>query len=278
MGNEKKEEIKLDETLDKSLAELEKAIDEDAKSDKPAEEIDKAKKKEDEDEDEDAKGKKEEKEDAKKEGDEDEDAKGKEDEDEDAKGKKDEDEDKKEDEDDKGKKEDEEAKGKKKEKKDEEDPDEDEGKEKEKSFAEKVSEKKEMKDALEVSDFLKNLVKSLSDELAGLTSQVADLRKSNRKFREAIVKSAGTQNEMIKSLGESIDSFGDTALPAKSKQVATVEKSFRNNESSTELSKAQITDKIAELECDGKLEPGSTTRFEVSGLMTPNVKKLVLGE
>lgn len=248
----------LEQELDNSISELEKSLSGDTA--KSEEELAKAKKEKKEEEE-----KEEEKEEGE-EGDEKETKGCKEEESEETKGSKKEEEE--EDEETKGSKEDddEETKGSEKE-------EEVKGKKLGKSVEESLKSNAEAKNALEVSDFLSLLVKSLSEKIEHLEGEISSLRKSSEGFKDAMVKSMRANAEFTKSLGDTIENFGDEPKAIKSKGKS-LEKAFRGNteEGAVEMSKSQINDKLVNLEVEGKIPAGSVSRFEVSGLMSEEVK------
>jgi len=278
---DKKEEVKseLEKALDESLATLQKAASGDVET------ISKSAKK---DEDEDAKGDKKlppfmKKDEDKK----DEDKK----EDEDVKGKKDEEEihgadsdlDKKDSKGDKKDDEDEDAKGKK----DEEVDEEDEDKKKvgyRKSVEDTLAKSETVSNAIEVSKFLRDLVKSQSEVLGDVVYRMRRLEKSNAALGEALAKSQSAQNDMLKSMNEQVESFGAAPRPRKaiSGPAETIAKSFRNDApkagDANELSKSEISSKLADLEMGSKVPYGTTARYETTGEMSKSVEKLVIGE
>ena len=142
-----------------------------------------------------------------------------------------------------------------------------------------------MQNAVEVSKFLKELVKSLADIVGEQTYRIRRLEKSNAKFQVALAKSFGAQNEMLKSIGSDIEVAGSRPMPRKSvdgKGISTLEKGFRNNEPGKsdgrqDLSKSEIASKMADLEIGGKLPAGTTSKFEMTGEMNKSVESLVLG-
>jgi hypothetical protein len=258
MANEAKSE--LEKALDESLEDLQKAA--------AGEEISKAAKPEEKDEEE-AKGDKpaflkkkgEDKKDEDKK--EDEDAKGdeKKDEDEDAKGD-----------------EKEEAKGDKK----DEDKDEDEETMRggvHKSVEETLAKSETVQNAIEVSKFLRELVKSQAEVIGDLVHRVRKMEKSQKALADALVKSQSAQVEVLKSIGSGVIAAGRQPLPRKSIPAgATIEKSFRNNEGASEntLTKSQVADRLADLECGHKVPMGTTSRYEMTGELAKSFEKLVM--
>jgi hypothetical protein len=228
-----------------------------------------------------------------------EDAKGDKAEDEDAKGDKPaflkKDDDKK---DDKKKDEDEDAKGDKKEpeeaksdkKEDVEKKDEDED---EKSMRDghktavhaTLTKSETVSNAIEVSKFLREVVKSLSDVIGEQNYRLRKLEKSNASFRDALVKSQGAQNDILKSFGSDVAIAAKAPLARKgldAKTVSTIEKSFRNDEvkgsgaeGEMDLTKSQIAEKLCDLEIGGKVPHGTTTKFEATGELNKSFAKLI---
>ena len=248
----KNEKTDLEKALDESLEELQKAADgeeiskaaesEEVKGEKPAFLKKKEEKDEKEDEDKDAKGD-EKDEQAEPDGDEKEDAKG--------------------------------------DKKDE-DKDEDEDEEAmrggyRKSAEDTLSKSDSVHNAIEVSKFLRELVKSQAEILGDVLHRVRRMEKSSRVLAQALVKSQQAQADVIKSFGSDMTVLGKTPLPRKSVAVASIEKSFRNNEGGdvATLTKSEIATRLAELECQGKAPMGSTTKFEMGGELHKSLQKMV---
>ena len=235
--------------------------DEYAKGDKPAF-MKKNKKDEDEDEDDEKKDD----EDAKgdKKGDDDEDAKG----DKPAFMKKD-----KKDEDDDEKKDDEDEKGDKK-----EDEDEKSMREGHKAAAKNSLTKSEtVSNAIEVSKFLREIVKAQADMIGELSFRTRRLEKSIESLGAALVKSQAASNDMIKSFGSDIVTLGRAPLPRKGMTDASaISKSFRGEgDEKVSLSKSQIADKLCELEMAGKIPMNTTTKFEATGELHKSFAALV---
>jgi hypothetical protein len=150
-----------------------------------------------------------------------------------------------------------------------------------------------VKSAVEVSKFLGEIVKSLSaivgdlkNSNSKLTKRIASLEKSNAAMADALVKSFSTQNEITKSLGAQIESFGGRPLARKSlpagAKVEVLAKSHRGDELAKggegELSKSQIADKLAALEMSNKVPMGTTSKFEAAGEMSKSVEEIVFGK
>jgi hypothetical protein len=247
----------LEKALDESLNELQKAAGDDTLS--------KSKK---DDEDESAKGDKKPPFLKKKDEDKDEDEPKKEDED--AKG------------DEKKKDDDESAKG---DKKDEEDEDEKAMKGGyRKSVEETLTKSASVANAVEVSKFLREIVKSLADINGELIHRVRRLEKSQTAFHAALAKSQGAQNDMLKSFGEQVEQIGGRPAARKSvdgRTISTLEKGFRNDEKKSEgqdLTKSEVASKIADLEMSNKVPMGTTSKYEMTGVMSKSVESMVLGE
>lgn len=153
-----------------------------------------------------------------------------------------------------------------------------------KSAEDNLAKSETASNAIEVSKFLKEIVKSLGEMVGDLTHRVRKLEKSNRALAEALVKSQTAQVEVVKSLGSEIASFGRAPLPRKGVSGApAIEKSFRNDGKGSEgdksdLSKSQVADKLADLEIGGKIPVGTTSKFEMTGELHKSYEGLVYGE
>ncbi len=185
------------------------------------------------------------------------------------------------------KKESEDAKGD--EKKDDEDAKGDKEDESEKSMrdgrkaaaTESLSKSETVSNAIEVSKFLREVVKSLGDMQGDLVHEIRSLRKENAEFKVALAKSQSAQADIIKSFGADIAIAAKSPLPRKgvdAKGVTTIEKSMRNDEKGEgkdTLSKSQIADKLCNLEISGKVPYNTTAKFEATGELSKSFEPLV---
>ncbi len=147
-----------------------------------------------------------------------------------------------------------------------------------KSVENDLTKSETVSNAIEVSKFLRDLTKSLSEVVGDLKHRVVKLEKSNRALTDALVKANEAQVSVIKSMGEDISHFGGRPLPRKSvenSKVPTIEKGFRNNEEGESLSKGQVAERLAALEMESKVPIGTTTRFEMTGDLQKSFEKLV---
>lgn len=241
----------LEKALDESLDTLAKAAQseeaEEAKGDKK-------------EEDEDAKGDKPAF--LKKKGDEDEDEDKKKKESEDAKGDE--------------KKEDEDMKGEKK-----EDEDEKSMRDGRKAAAhETLSKSETVSNAIEVSKFLREIVKSLADMNGELIHRISRLEKSQAAFQGALAKSQSAQADLIKSFGSDVAAVAKTPVARKgvdARDIKTIEKSMRGDEKGEKetLSKSQVAEKLCTLEIAGKVPYNTTAKFESTGELSKSFESLV---
>lgn len=178
---------------------------------------------------------------------------------------------------------------------DEEESDEDKKAQKEgyrKSVETDLTKSAPVKNAVEVSKFLGEIVKSLG-EFCGdlknsnslLVKRVAALEKSNAAMADALVKSFSTSNEITKSLAGELAVLGGRPMARKSipagVKIETLTKSARGDEEAAkggDLTKSQIATKLADLEMTNKVPLGTTSRYEAAGLMNKSVEALVFGE
>ncbi len=180
--------------------------------------------------------------------------------------------------------EDEDAKGDKKDEKDEEDEAMRGGYRK--SVEDDITKSETVANAIEVSKFLRDFVKSVSEVMGDMKHRIACLEKSNRALAGAVLESGKSQVEVIKSMNSDIATLGGRPLPRKAlevSKVATIEKGFRNDEKTAEggdknLSKSQVSDRLAALEMERKVPYGTTTKFEMTGEMHKSFESLVYGE
>ena len=148
-----------------------------------------------------------------------------------------------------------------------------------KSVEETLSKSESVSGAIEVSKFLRELVKSQAEVLGDVMHRVRKLEKSNKALAEALVKSQTVQVEVLKSIGSGVVAASRQPLPRKSISAgATIEKSFRNNEGTDEnkLSKSQVADRLSDLEIGLKVPMGTTSRYEMTGELSKSFEKLVM--
>lgn len=141
---------------------------------------------------------------------------------------------------------------------------------------------KTVENAVEVSPFLRDLVKSIGEMMGDFAYRIRTMEKSNAAFAQALAKSHVAQAEMLKSMSAEVSTASGRPLPRKAvdaRGIATMEKAFRGGgDDKPQLSKAQVSDKLANLELEGKVPFNSTAKFESTGQMTKAVEALVLGE
>lgn len=145
---------------------------------------------------------------------------------------------------------------------------------------EALSKSETVSNAIEVSKFLREIVKSLADMNGELVHRVSRLEKSQAAFQDALAKSQSAQADVIKSFGADIAVAAKAPLPRKgvdAKDVKTIEKSMRNDEKGEEktLSKSQIAEKLCSLEISGKVPYNTTAKFESTGELSKSFESLV---
>lgn len=187
------------------------------------------------------------------------------------------------------KKESEDAKGDKKDEEDEDAKGEKEEDESEKSMrdgrkaaaTETISKSETVSNAIEVSKFLREVVKSLGDMHGELVHEVRTLRKENAEFKVALAKSQAAQADLIKSFGADVAAAAKAPLPRKGVDAAavkTLEKGFRGegkDEKESSLTKSQVAEKLATLEIEHKVPMGTTSKFETTGELHKSLESLV---
>lgn len=145
---------------------------------------------------------------------------------------------------------------------------------------ETIAKSETVANAIEVSKFLREVVKSLGDMHGELVHEVRTLRKENAEFKVALAKSQQAQADIIKSFGADVSAAAKTALPRKGVDAAavkTLEKGFRNDGGKDEktLSKSQVAEKLASLEIEHKVPLGTTSKFETTGELHKSLEPLV---
>lgn len=145
---------------------------------------------------------------------------------------------------------------------------------------ETLSKSETVSNAIEVSKFLREIVKSLADMNGELLHRISRLEKSQAAFQDALAKSQSAQADVIKSFGADIAVAAKAPLPRKgvdAKDVKTIEKSMRNDEKGEEqkLSKSQIAEKLCTLEIGGKVPYNTTAKFEATGELSKSFESLV---
>jgi hypothetical protein len=144
-----------------------------------------------------------------------------------------------------------------------------------------------VKTAVEVSKFLGEFVKSMSEIVGDMKNEISALKKSNVALSGALVKSFESQNEITKSFASELATFGGRPLARKTvpagAKIETLAKSTRADEETGvegqgDLSKSQIAGKLADLEMTNKVPMGTTSKFEAAGIMSKAVEGLVFGK
>lgn len=124
-------------------------------------------------------------------------------------------------------------------------------------------------DAIDASEVLEGLVKSIDALAAGQDAEVAELRaevktlsKGLEVIGKALVKSLQASNDIAKSLSGQIDEMGRQPAGRKS-QVRKIEKSFAGGNDTPELpSKAERMEKSMAAVKAGKITPVDASVFE----------------
>jgi hypothetical protein len=151
----------------------------------------------------------------------------------------------------------------------------------EKSVTDSLTKSEEAKNAVEVSKFLRDFVKSIGEIVGGLKNENLKMRRQIASLGDALAKSQAAQNDLIKSMNADLQTIGGRPLPRKSVPVASIEKSMRGNEGSEgkmELSKSQVAQKLCEMEIAGKIPNGTTSKYEMTGELHKSLEGLVFGE
>lgn len=150
----------------------------------------------------------------------------------------------------------------------------------EKSVEQTLTKSDEAKNAVEVSKFLRDFVKSMGEIVGGLKHENLMMRRQIAALGDALVKSQSAQAEMLKSMNADLQTIGGRPLPRKSVHVATIEKSMRGNEGGekVELTKAQVAQKLCDMEIAGKIPNGTTSKYEMTGELHKSLEGLVFGE
>lgn len=170
--------------------------------------------------------------------------------------------------------------GKEDEEKDEEEDEEEDEDSAEKSLHDELQDDDTMGEAMEVSEFLNNFVKSISNKLEEL--------KDNSGGNEAIAKSLYSMGHVIKSLHEQIneqqvmlDSLMSSSKGRKSvtnpRDITSIQKSFGDEQKpkSQQLTKSQVIEKLAEGAINGTISANEVTKFETSGELSPQVAEKI---
>jgi hypothetical protein len=168
--------------------------------------------------------------------------------------------------------------------------------EQEKSFAEKAVESSEnLRKAIEVSDFLSDLVEEVGKAIDGLKSEVrgrldgiekslADAGNLRAQVTEAFSMSMKGLLDLVKSssvnledLKKSIDELGSQPVHGRKSKLTVLEKSFNANENENTLTKSQILSTLTEMVISGQegVTANDIVRFESGGSLNPAVLQKV---
>jgi hypothetical protein len=144
-----------------------------------------------------------------------------------------------------------------------------------------LSKSETVANAIEVSKFLREVVKSLADMNGELLHRVSRLEKSQAQFQGALVKSQSAQADLIKSFGADAKIAAKAPLARKgvdARDAATIEKSFRGDDKAADglsLTKSQIAERLCDLEISGKVPLHTTSKFEMNGSLDKSFEGLV---
>lgn len=153
-----------------------------------------------------------------------------------------------------------------------------------KSFADTAAESDNVRKAIDVSDFLSDLVYTIAEHTDSLTESVEkslDGFVYQQRFNQAMASAMKQMGELIKGLSEQVQGIGkQPAATRKSDVSATVvEKSFANaNPASNDtLSKSQIAAKLMTLmeSGDKSVTDQDVIRAETTGLIRPELREKV---
>jgi hypothetical protein len=148
-----------------------------------------------------------------------------------------------------------------------------------KSIEDSLNSDPDSSDVLEVTPFLKSLVRRLDDQITDLTKamvyqaeEIKDLRKSLRKKEGMEV----AQAKLVKSISTRMEAIGGTVLPRKSllgDKIQIMRKSIEGGEERASLTKSEALSKLPKLVNEGKISIQDSIKFESriqKGIPLPN--------
>lgn len=148
-----------------------------------------------------------------------------------------------------------------------------------KSFADELVESEQVAKAIDVSDFLEELVYKIAEGHDGLSHEVA---KSTRfasyqqGFNVGLAKAMSELGTLVKSLVEKVEVIGKEPATVRKSDLQVVEKSFAQGEKAAEqtLSKSQIASKLLELQQAGdtSISANDIIRAESTGTYRAELK------
>jgi hypothetical protein len=149
-----------------------------------------------------------------------------------------------------------------------------------KSFAEELVEQEQVAKAIDVSDFLEELVYKIAeghDALSNEVSKSTRFASYQQNFNVGLAKAMGEFGTLVKNLAIKVDEIGKQPAAIRKSDLSVVEKSFAegdktNNEQT--LTKSQMASKLLELQQAGdkEIQVNDIIRAESTGTVRPELK------
>jgi hypothetical protein len=154
------------------------------------------------------------------------------------------------------------------------------GKKAKKSLADDLLESEEIAKAVDVSDFLEELVYKTAEAQDSLSAEVSKSIRFNsyqREFNVGLAKAMSEFGTLIKSLVDKVEEIGKQPAGIRKSDLTVVEKGAAepnaDNKSNT-LSKSQVAEKLLALQQAGdkSIEANDILRVEIDGFLKPEHK------
>jgi len=148
-----------------------------------------------------------------------------------------------------------------------------------KSFADELMEEEVVAKAVDVSDFLEELVYKIAEAQDEVTSEVSKsvrFASYQQSFNVGLAKAMSELGSLIKSLAEKVEVIGKQPAAIRKSDLTIVEKSLGAGETkNTTVSKSQAAERLFELKKSGdaSIEDKDILRAEVDGFIKPEHKK-----